>query len=156
MQTPATKVLASRGLPWIDHLYDHDPANRDFGMEAAEKLAVSPARVFKTLIARIDGSKFVVAVLPVDAMLDVKKLAAAVDGKRGEMAAVSDAERLTGYVHGGISPLGQRRLLPTFIDLSAETWPTIFVSGGRRGYDIEIAPDHLRSAVDGQYVDLRR
>lgn len=156
MQTQATKLLSSLGLAWTDHVYEHDPANRDFGMEAAQKLGVAPARVFKTLIARIDGSKFVVAVLPVDAMLDLKKLAGAIDGKRGEMAEVSDAERISGYVHGGISPLGQRRTLPTLIDSSAESFATIFVSGGRRGYDIELSPDDLRSAAAGRYVDLRR
>jgi Cys-tRNA(Pro)/Cys-tRNA(Cys) deacylase len=144
--TPATQVLARDGAPHTLHAYDHDPTARErglsFGMEAALALGLEPAQVFKTLLADVDG-RLVVAVVPVDRSLDLKALAAAVRGKRAVMAEPADAERATGYVVGGISPLGQRRPLPTVVDASALEWPTMLVSAGRRGLDVELAPADL-------------
>lgn len=156
MQTRATQRLDALGVRWVAHEYQHDPDVRDFGAEAARELGVNPAQVFKTLIVRIDARAFGVGVLPVDSMLDLKALAAACGGKRAEMATVADAERITGYVHGGISPVGQRKELPTLLDQSAAAFNTIFVSGGRRGFDIELAPADLLRACSGQYASLCR
>lgn len=124
------------------HPYDHNPAIRSYGMEAAEALSVPPERVFKTLLADIDGD-LVVAIVPVCGSLELKALAAAHGGKRASMAASAVAERATGYVIGGISPLGQRKRLPTIIDMSAMEHDTVYVSAGRRGLDVEIAPADL-------------
>lgn len=123
--------------------YDHDPAAESYGREAAEALGVDPARVHKTLVALVDGARLAVGVVPVDASLDLKALAAAVGGKRAVLAPVADAERATGYVAGGISPLGQRRRLPTAVDAGAVAHATILVSAGRRGLELELAPADL-------------
>ncbi|HSK55406.1 MAG TPA: Cys-tRNA(Pro) deacylase [Jiangellales bacterium] len=140
--TPATAVLARSGVPHALHPYQHDPSAASYGLEAAEVLGVEPARVFKTLLADVEG-RTVVAVVPVSGTLDLKALAAAVGGKRAAMADAAVAERLTGYVRGGISPLGQRRRLPTVVDETALGFATVFVSGGRRGLDVELAPGDL-------------
>lgn len=128
------------------HAYEHDPAavaaGLAYGVEAARALGVDPGSVFKTLLAEVDGAP-TVAVVPVEARLDLKALAAAVGGKRAEMADPAVAERVTGYVVGGISPLGQRRSLPTVVDSSAVARPTVLVSAGRRGLDVELAPADL-------------
>jgi Cys-tRNA(Pro)/Cys-tRNA(Cys) deacylase len=124
------------------HPYEHDPSTASYGLEAAEVLGADPARVFKTLLADVDG-RTVVAVVPVSGMLDLKALAVAVGGKRAVLADVAVAQRLTGYVVGGISPLGQRRRLPIVVDESAMGFATVFVSGGRRGLDVELAPEDL-------------
>lgn len=155
MQTPATKHLDALGIHWIGHEYRHDPGERDFGKEAASKLGLNEAQVFKTLIAKTDIG-LAVAVIPVAAMLNLKLLAAAVGAKTGEMASVSDAERSSGYVQGGISPIGQRKALPTAIDQSALDFSTIFVSGGRRGFDIELTPADLVRACQGKFAALQR
>jgi Cys-tRNA(Pro)/Cys-tRNA(Cys) deacylase len=126
--------------------YEHDPTGHQrglsYGMEAAQQLGVDPRQVFKTLVADVDGA-LTVAVVPVDAQLDLKALAAAAGGKRAGMADPTAAERATGYVIGGISPLGQRRRLATVIDSSALEQPTVLVSAGRRGLDVELAPADL-------------
>ncbi|MFZ5870851.1 MAG: Cys-tRNA(Pro) deacylase [Actinomycetota bacterium] len=144
--TPATAALARAGVPHTVHAYEHDPAavaaGLAYGVEAARALGVDPASVFKTLLAVVDGAP-TVAVVPVEARLDLKALAAAVGGKRAEMADPAVAERVTGYVVGGISPLGQRRSLPTVVDSSAVARPTVLVSAGRRGLDVELAPADL-------------
>jgi Cys-tRNA(Pro)/Cys-tRNA(Cys) deacylase len=140
--TPAVRALATAGVPFSEHPYHHDPSHPSFGMEAAEALGLAPASVFKTLLADVDG-RLVVAVLPVTSQLDLKALAAAVGGKRAALASPADAERVTGYVVGGISPLGQRKALPTVVDSSAETLATMYVSGGRRGLDLGLAPGDL-------------
>lgn len=124
-------------------------------MEAAQALSVDPERVFKTLVAKVDTG-YAVGIIPVSAMLDLKALAGAVGAKRGEMASITDAERITGYVHGGISPIGQRKLLPTALDESASAWETIYVSGGKRGFDIEIAPADLLRACQGRLAAIKR
>jgi Cys-tRNA(Pro)/Cys-tRNA(Cys) deacylase len=140
--TPATVALTKADVPFTTHSYDHDPANGDFGTEAAEAMGVERERVFKTLLADVDG-KLTVAVVPVSGSLDLKALATAVSGKKAAMADPAAAERSTGYVLGGISPLGQRKPLRTVIDASALAFPTIFCSGGRRGFEIELAPADL-------------
>ncbi|MEU2184799.1 Cys-tRNA(Pro) deacylase [Streptomyces thermolilacinus] len=140
--TPATVALTAAGTPFTVHEYAHDPASPSYGEEAAEALGVSPDRVFKTLVADVDGA-LTVAVVPVAGQLDLKALAAAVGGKRATMADPAAAERTTGYVRGGISPLGQRKKLPTVLDASASRHETICVSAGRRGLEVELAPAHL-------------
>jgi Cys-tRNA(Pro)/Cys-tRNA(Cys) deacylase len=147
--TPATVALTAAGVAYTVHAYEHDPAHPSYGEEAAEAMGVSPDRVFKTLVADVDGS-LVVAVVPVAGSLDLKALATAVGGKRAAMADPAAAERTTGYVRGGISPLGQRKKLPTVLDSSALRHATICVSAGRRGLEVELAPDdlaHLTEAV---------
>jgi Cys-tRNA(Pro)/Cys-tRNA(Cys) deacylase len=140
--TPATTVLASAGVAFTVHTYEHDPAAASYGQEAADALGTDPGKVFKTLVADVDGS-MTVAVVPVTGSLDLKALASAVGGKRAVMADPAAAERTTGYVRGGISPLGQRKRLPTVVDASALDHPTVFVSGGRRGMEVELAPADL-------------
>lgn len=139
--TPATTRLAKAGVPFTVHAYTHD-AGAPYGPEAARALGIAPARMFKTLVADVDGA-LTVAIVPVAAKLDLKALAAAVGGKRAKMADVAAAERATGYVAGGISPLGQRKRLPTVLDASAEGFATVFCSAGRRGLAIELAPADL-------------
>ncbi|MEV6602553.1 Cys-tRNA(Pro) deacylase [Kutzneria sp. NPDC051319] len=140
--TPATALLAKRKVPYTLHSYDHDPRHDSFGLEAAEVLGLDPARVFKTLVAEVDG-QLAVGVVPVTGQLDLKALAAALKGKKARMAEVAAAERATGYVAGGISPLGQRKRLPVVIDASASAFDTVFCSAGRRGLEVELSPAAL-------------
>ena len=140
--TPATVALLAAGIAFTEHPYEHDPGASGFGLEAAEALGVEPGRVFKTLMAEVDG-RLVVGVVPVTGKLDLKALAAAVNGKKAAMADPVVAERRTGYVVGGISPVGQKTAHPTVLDETVELWDTVFVSGGRRGFDIELAPADL-------------
>ncbi|SFK04419.1 Cys-tRNA(Pro) deacylase [Streptomyces pini] len=140
--TPATVAATRAGVDFALHSYEHDPAVASYGEEAAEALGLDPEQVFKTLVADVDGT-LTVAVVPVSGSLDLKALAAAAGGKRAAMADPAAAERATGYVRGGISPLGQRRALPTVVDASAEGRPTVCVSAGRRGLEIELAPADL-------------
>ncbi len=150
--TPAIDALRRAGVAYVVHEYAHDPAvtnvrGRDgrasWGLEAADALGVEPGRVFKTLLALVDDARLVVGIVPVAGELDLKALAAAVDGRRAAMADATVAERATGYVVGGISPLGQRRRHPTVLDATALDHPTIYVSAGRRGLDLELAPADL-------------
>jgi Cys-tRNA(Pro)/Cys-tRNA(Cys) deacylase len=140
--TPATVALKAAGIPFTEHAYDHDPANRNFGEEAASVLKLDPERVFKTLMVDVDG-RLAVAIVPVTGKLDLGAFAAALRGKRATMADPSLAERKTGYIVGGISPIGQKSVLPTVLDETAELFDTVFVSGGQRGFDIELAPADL-------------
>jgi Cys-tRNA(Pro)/Cys-tRNA(Cys) deacylase len=140
--TPATVALTAAGIVYTIHSYDHDPSHPSYGEEAAEAMGVSPDRVFKTLVADVDGA-LTVAVVPVAGRLDLKALAAAVGGKRAAMADPTLAERTTGYVRGGISPLGQPRKLRTVVDDSASAHATICVSAGRRGLEVELSPGDL-------------
>lgn len=140
--TPATVALTNAGIEFALHEYDHDPRAASYGLEAAEALGIAPERVFKTLLADVDG-RLTVAVVPVSGQLDLKALARAVSGSKAVMADVAAAQRATGYVVGGISPIGQKRQLPTVVDESALTQPTVFVSAGRRGLDVELAPADL-------------
>jgi Cys-tRNA(Pro)/Cys-tRNA(Cys) deacylase len=151
--TPALIALQRAGVEHSVHAYEHDPAAESYGLEAAQALGLDPATVFKTLLAEVDGAA-TVGIVPVTGQLDLKALAAARGGKRAQMMEVSAAERLTGYVAGGISPLGQRKALPTVIDVSAEALPTIYVSGGRRGLDIGLAPADLFALTAATYAPI--
>ncbi|MFI9624248.1 Cys-tRNA(Pro) deacylase [Streptomyces sp. NPDC052042] len=153
--TPATVALTAAGAAFTVHSYAHDPASPSYGEEAAEALGVSPDRVFKTLVADVDGT-LTVAVVPVAGSLDLKALATAVGGKRAAMADPAAAERTTGYVRGGISPLGQRKRLRTVLDASARAHPTICVSAGRRGLEVELSPDDLASLTGAVFAEIGR
>lgn len=153
--TPATTALKRARIPFSVHEYEHDPATASYGTEAVERLGVEPERVFKTLITLVD-QEFVVAMLPVARSLDLKALAAAVNGKRAVTAESADAERVTGYVTGGISPVGQRRPLRTVLDESALLHGSVFVSGGRRGLELELSPGALCQAVDAAVARISR
>ena len=142
--TPAVVAAQQAGIPFTLHEYEHDPAASSYGLEAAEKTGVDPARVFKTLVVAQDG-KLSVAIVPVAAQLDLRAL-----GKRAALADRAAAERATGYVLGGISPLGQRKRLPTVVDESALGHETIFVSAGRRGLELELAPGDLVTLTDAR------
>jgi Cys-tRNA(Pro)/Cys-tRNA(Cys) deacylase len=135
------------------HEYDHDPAAASYGLEAAQQLGVDPGTVFKTLVAEVDG-RLVVAVVPVAARLDLKALAAAAGGRKAVMAEPAAAERATGYVVGGISPLGHRKRLPVFLDESMQGLATVLVSAGRRGLELELAPADLADLASGIYATL--
>ena len=140
--TPATVALTRAGVGFTSHPYDHDPAAESFGLEAARVLGVDPGRVFKTLFVSADG-RLAVGVVPVSGQLDLKAVAAALGAKKAVMAEPAVAERASGYVVGGISPVGQKRPHPTVVDESALAFETVFVSGGRRGLDLELAPADL-------------
>jgi Cys-tRNA(Pro)/Cys-tRNA(Cys) deacylase len=145
--TPAIVALNAAGVPFRMHEFDADPAERQYGQAAAQALGVDLERVFKTLIATVDDRNHVVGIVPVSGQLSLKELATAVGAKRAEMCVPETAQRLTGYVVGGISPFGQKRSLPTVIDETCVLFDSIFVSGGRRGLDIELAPDDLISVL---------
>ena len=154
--TPALAALAAAGVPHTAHPYEHDPRSTvGYGLEAAEVLGVEPDRVFKTLMASVDGT-LTVAVVPVTGKLDLKALAHAVGGKRAAMADPAAAERATGYVVGGISPLGQRTPHPTVVDETVELFDTVLVSGGRRGLDVELAPADLIALTSATVADIAR
>ncbi|GAA4805890.1 Cys-tRNA(Pro) deacylase [Nocardioides caeni] len=153
--TPATTALTAAGVPFTVHDYDHDPRSTSYGEEAAEAMGIDPARVFKTLLADVDGA-LTVAVVPVTGQLDLKALARAVGGRKAAMADPKAAERATGYVVGGISPLGQKRPHPTVVDASALGHDTVFVSAGRRGLEVELAPDALVAATKAVVAEIGR
>ena len=153
--TPATVALESAGITFTVHAYDHDPRTASYGLEAADALGLDPDAVFKTLLAEVDG-ELVVAVVPVSGQLDLKALASALGGKRAAMADPAVAERTTGYVVGGISPIGQRKRLRTVIDETAAARPTIYVSGGRRGVDLGLAAADLVRVLDAQVARIGR
>lgn len=151
--TPATRTLDSARVPWTGHVYVHDPSVTAYGLEAADALGVPVERVFKTLMVSTDHD-LVVAVVPVDGRLDLGALAAVVGAKRAALADRPTAERRTGYVVGGISPLGQKNSHRTVLDTSAVAHPTIFVSGGRRGFDIELSTADLVSLTNGTVASV--
>jgi Cys-tRNA(Pro)/Cys-tRNA(Cys) deacylase len=153
--TAATALLEREGIPHTVHTYAHDPRHESYGGEASEALNVPAGRVFKTLVASVDGA-LAVGVVPVSAQLDLKALAAAAGGKKATMADPAAAERATGYVVGGISPLGQRRRLHVVIDSSAFAFKTVFCSGGRRGLEIELAPADLVRAANATVAPISR
>jgi Cys-tRNA(Pro)/Cys-tRNA(Cys) deacylase len=153
--TPATAALTRARIPFTVHTYEHDPTASSFGLEAASALGLDPERVLKTLLASVDG-RLVVGIVPVSGQLDLKAVAAAVGGKKAVMADPHDAERVTGYVVGGISPIGQKRALPTVLDSSAMQHETVFVSGGRRGMDLEVTPADLVAVTRATLAAIRR
>lgn len=153
--TPATVALSRLGIAFTVHRYDHDPASTSYGEEAATLLGLDPDQVLKTLLADVDG-RLVVGVVPVSGQLDLKALAATLAAKKATMARPADAERATGYVVGGISPIGQKRAHPTVVDETALLHRTVFVSGGRRGLDLELSPDDLVRATSAVVADIAR
>jgi Cys-tRNA(Pro)/Cys-tRNA(Cys) deacylase len=153
--TPATVALERAGVAFTQHPYEHDPAASSYGLEAAQVLGLDPQTVFKTLLAVVDG-RLVVGIVPVTGQLDLKALAAAVGGKRAAMADPAAAERGTGYVVGGISPIGQRKRLATVLDASALDHDTIYVSGGKRGLDLGLDPRDLVALLDARVAPIGR
>lgn len=151
--TPATTLLTAAGIIYVEHEYDHDPSSTSYGLEAAEKLGFNPDQVFKTLVVSIDDY-FAVAVLPVNQQLSLKSLSRTLAAKKATMAQPENAARMTGYVVGGISPLGQKKLLPTVIAESALLLGTILVSGGRRGFDVELSPVDLAELLQAKFADI--
>ena len=152
--TPAVNAAKRARITYTLHTYTHDPAAASYGTEAAEKLGIDARRVFKTLVAELDAKRFAVAIVPVGGMLSLKRLAEAAGAKKARMADGADVERMSGYVLGGVSPLGQKKRLATFIDAGAEDLPTLFVSAGRRGLEIELSPEDLRALTGGVFAAL--
>lgn len=154
-KTPAMLRLSSLGIAFTVHEYQHETSERSFGLEAADKLGLDRDRVFKTLVASVDG-QLAVAVVPVSGSLDLKALATVLSAKKAELADPQLAERKTGYIVGGISPIGQKSALPTVIDETAQLFDTVFVSGGARGLDLELAPADLIRATNGQFAAIAK
>ncbi len=154
--TPAVNAAKKAGISYRIHAYEHDPDHSSYGMEAAQKLGIPPQRVFKTLVVSLEGRGLAVAVVPVSSQLDLKAFAKAVNVKKVAMAEARPVERSTGYVLGGVSPLGQKRRLLTLIDRSANDFSTLFVSAGRRGLEIELAAEDLSRLLDARYADIAK
>lgn len=163
--TPAINLAKKHALDYQLHEYTHDSNAISFGLEAVEKLGIDAAQVFKTLVVLTDAGALAVAVLPVEKTLNFKKMAKALSSnklsvnkvlscKKVQMADPKQVERSTGYVLGGVSPLGQKKRLPTVIDSSAEMQPTIYVSGGRRGLEVELPPAQLAGVLDARFANI--
>jgi len=152
--TPAILAARSAKITHQVHEYAHDPSSPSYGVEAAEKLGLPQDRVFKTLVVTVDNKALVVGVVPVASMLNMKALAKAMGAKKAAMAEPAEVERVTGYVLGGVSPLGQKKRLKTIIDTSARTFPTIYVSAGRRGLQIELNPRDLKKLTGGSFAEI--
>lgn len=154
--TPAINAARKAKIKFTVHKYEHDSSASSYGDEAATRLGLSGDRVFKTLIAAVDTGELVVAVIPVSKQLDLKSFASALGAKRSHMADQKDAERATGYLIGGISPLGQRKKLRTVVDECASAFQTIYVSAGRRGLEIELSPPDLNELTNGCFAAITR
>ena len=152
--TPAINFIKKAKIPYTLHEYSHDSANTSYGLEAANKLNVEEARVFKTIVISLSSSELAVAILPVNAMLSMKHVAKYLNVKKAKMAEASDVERSTGYILGGVSPLGQKKKLKTIIDNSAEVFSTIYVSAGQRGLELEISPHDLCKLTNGTFETI--
>lgn len=152
--TPAVNLAKKLKLDYQIHEYEHDPNTESYGLEAADKLGVAAQQVFKTLIVETDAKKLAVAILPVSNTLNFKKMAKALGCKKVQMADPKVVERSSGYVLGGVSPLGQKKRLPTIIHYSAESLTTLYVSGGRRGLEIELPPAQLSKALTAKFADI--
>lgn len=152
--TPAVVFAKKHNLRFSLHQYEHDAEHSSFGLEAAEKLNLPPNQVFKTLVVELDNHQLAVAVLPVTHQLNLKLAAKALGMKKAQMAEPQKVERTTGYVLGGVSPLGQKKRLPTVIDISAQQLESLYISGGRRGLEIQLPPDELLRALNAKFVSL--
>lgn len=152
--TPAVACVKKGKVEYTVHEYEHDIGYASFGLEAAEKLAVAPERVFKTLVVKLDATQLAVAILPVNYMLSMKSVAKACGAKKAEMAEKVEVQRSTGYVLGGVSPLGQKKALKTVIDQSAQQYATIYVSGGRRGLEIELNALDLQTLTQALFAPV--
>ena len=152
--TPAVDKAAAAGVAFDLQSYEHDPQHTSWGLEAAEKLGRSPDEVFKTLIVQLDHGEFAVAVLPVNRHLNLKRFAKQLRARKAAMAVKADAERVTGYLQGAISPVAQKKLLRTVLDVSAESLDNLCVSAGRRGYDMALSPADLIRLTDAEVADI--
>jgi len=152
--TPGISFAKKNKIIHRVHEYSHDTSRESYGSEAAEKLGVPETRVFKTLVVSLDNKELAVGVIPVSSMLSMKHIAKVAGAKKAAMAAKSDVERSTGYVLGGVSPLGQKKRLKTIIDLSAKKYSTVYVSAGRRGLEIELCPEDLKNLVNGVFAEI--
>ncbi len=154
--TPATVAAIAAGISFRMHEYEHQPGADSYALEASDALGIEPARIHKTLVLKADSGRLVVAVVPADASCDLKAVAGAVGAKRMDMADPKEAQRSTGYVLGGISPLGQRQRLVTVIDEDAQLWETIFVSAGRRGLEIELTAADLAELTGAVFASIAK
>ncbi len=152
--TPGINTAKKAKIFYMIHEYTHESSNKSFGAEAAEKMGIPKERVFKTLVVTLGGKELAVGVVPVSSMLSMKHIAKATGSKKAKMAVASDVERSTGYILGGVSPLGQKKKLRTIIDSSAKYYSTIFVSAGRRGLEIELKPNDLEKLTNGKFAGI--
>jgi len=152
--TPGINVAKKAKIVHTLHEYEHDSSAASYGLEASEKLGVPEGRIFKTLVVSLDNKELAVGVVPVSSMLNMKSIAKTVSAKKATMAAQTDVERSTGYVLGGVSPLGQKKRLKTIIDSSAQDYATVYVSAGRRGLEIELSPNDLAKLVNGAFAEI--
>lgn len=152
--TPGINFAKKNKIDYKVHEYAHDSSSESYGLEAAEKMGVPEARVFKTLVVNLDNKELAVGVIPVSSLLSMKFIAKVAGAKKAAMASQSDVERSTGYVPGGVSPLGQKKQLKTIIDSSAKNYSTVYVSAGRRGLEIELSPVDLKNLVDGVFAEI--
>lgn len=152
--TPAIKFLQRMKAEFAIHEYSHCANTESYGLEACEKLGVSPYRVFKTLVTKLDSNQLVVAIIPVAQKLNLKQVAKTLKSKKAKMAEKAEVERATGYVLGGVSPLGQRKLLPSLLHQSAKDFSSIYISAGKRGLEVEIAPVLLCQLAKGEFADI--
>lgn len=152
--TPAIQLAKKADISFYVHEYTHDPGHESYGLEAAQKMGVSPEQVFKTLVVALDTKVLAVAIVPVDRQLSMKQIARAAGARKATMAAAADVQRSTGYVLGGVSPLAQKKRLATFIDESARQFDAVFVSAGRRGLEIELKPEDLCQLTSGKFAAL--
>lgn len=152
--TPGIKIAKKAKILFKIHEYTHDSSNTAYGIEAVEKLGIPQGQVFKTLVVSLGEKELAIGVVPVSSMLNMKSIAKAVGAKKAVMANKSDVERFTGYVLGGVSPLGQKKKLKTIIDITALRYKTIFVSAGRRGLEIELTPEDLAKLTNGKFLEI--